>query len=292
MKTILVPTDFSAAADNAARYAMQIAKRMKTGIQLCNAVLVPVEAPGAAQVAWPLEDYTSIKNEVTVDLSYLSEMLELEERDVSNPQSYHPFVTYNSEIGTVKDVIRNRVDEQKMPLVVMGMSGAGGVSRFFLGSNSRDLIDIACFPVLLIPATAVFKPVQKIAFATDLSKEDIEVIHSLASMARLFNAEILITHCTDEKYEKDVVEHEVDDFLCEVTSKANYDKIYYRHVKSIDLEHGLDWLTEHGQIDMLAMVHRPHHFLAKLLKGSYTQKMARHITIPLMVFPPAYCGTF
>ncbi|HEY0244131.1 MAG TPA: universal stress protein [Mucilaginibacter sp.] len=292
MKTILVPTDFSAAADNAARYALQLAKGMHTSLQLCNAMIVPIEAPAATQIVWPLENYTSIKNSVTAELTFLSEKLEQEERAVSSPQSYHPTVTYTSEIGPVKDVVRNIVDEQKIPLVVMGMSGAGGLSRFFLGSNSRDLIDIASFPVLLIPATATFNPVQKIAFATDLSEDDIEVIHSLASMARLFNAEILITHCTDEKYEKKTDTNKVDAFLSEVTSKANYDKIYYRHVKSIDVDSGLDWLTEHGQIDMLAMIHRPHHFLVKLLNGSHTQKMARRITIPLLAFPPGFCGAF
>jgi len=252
--------------------------------------MIPIEAPAAAQVAWPLEYYTSIKKSVTDELSFLSEKLEQEERVAIGPQSHHPMVSYTSEIGSVKDVVRNIVDEQKINLVVMGMSGAGGLSRFVLGSSSRDIIDIASFPVLLIPPNATFKRINKIAFATDLSEGDIDVIHSLASFAYYFNAEILITHVTDEKFEKNTEQKKIDAFLSDITDKANYPKIYYRHIKSMDVDHGLDWLTEHGLIDMLAMVHRPHHFLSKLINGSHTQKMARHITIPLLVFPPEYCA--
>lgn len=292
MKTILVPTDFSAAADNAARYALRLAKCLHTGMELSHAFAVPLEAPGAAQLAWPAEDYSSLKEQVTSDLSALSDKLEREERGVSSPQSYHPRVGYSSEVGTVKDMIRNKVAEQQLNLVVMGMSGAGGLSRFFLGSQSRELIEVATFPVLLVPKNAVYTPVRKIAFATDLGVEDIEVIHALAGLARLLNAEILITHCTNEKYEPVSHAGQVDEFLAGLTAKADYDKIYYRHVKSADIDRGLDWLSEHGQVDVLAMVHHPRHFLNKLLSGSHTQAMARHIHIPLLVFPPAYCAAF
>lgn len=287
MKTILVPTDFSAPANNAARYALQLAKSMKTGIRLCSAISVPIEAPMAPQVVWPLEDYTSIKNSITAQLELSVE--KLKEQAEIPPPGYQPAIGYSSEVGSVTEVIRNVMDEQKMSLVVMGMSGAGGLSRFFLGSNSRELIEKANFPVILIPADFIYKPIKKIAFATDLSKGDTEVIHSLAGMARYFNAEILVSHVTDEKYESPEEKQAIANFLSEVSDKVNYPKIYYRHVRSIDIDQGLNWLYEHSQIDILAMVHRPHHFLSKLIRGSHTQRLAKHITIPLLVFPPDCC---
>lgn len=291
MRTILVPTDFSAAAAHAAHYALQLAKSLHTGIELCHAFSVPLEAPGA-QVAWPLEDYTSLKEKVTAELSLLSGKMEQEERAGSNPQSYRPQVSYSSEVGTVIDMTRNIVAGRQLNLVAMGMSGAGGLRRFFLGSQSRDLIEAATFPVLLIPLAATCVPVRKIAFATDLEPENIEVLHALAGLARLLNAEILITHCTDEKQEPHSQSWQVTEFLADVSAKADYSKIYYRHVKSVDVERGLDWLSEHGQVDILAMVHHQRHFLNKLLTGSHTQAMAGHIRIPLLVFPPGYCAAF
>lgn len=290
MKTILVPTDFSAAANNAARYAMHVAKEIKARVLLCNAMLIPVEGPMAEQIVWPLESYDSLKEAVNYDLQEFAGKLGSEETDSSIPESFHPAVSCKSEIGAVPDVVRNLFDDAGANMVVMGMSGAGGLSRLFLGSKSRDLIEVARFPVLLIPAGFVFKGIQKIAFATDLSVGDVETIHSLVGLARCFNAEILITHVTDKKYDSAETQKMVDEFLTHVSNRVNYAKIFYRHVKSMDVDHGLTWLTEHHTIDMLAMVHRPHDTLDNIFKGSHTQKLAKHITIPLLVFPNNCCA--
>jgi len=285
MKTILVPTDFFPAAENAARYALHLAKGMQTGIKLCNAFLVPLETPMASQVVWPLEDYTSVKYETTEELKIFAEKLMEQEKVFNDAESYHPVVEYLSEVGPVADVVADIVEEEKLPLVVMGMSGAGLVSRFILGSSSRKMIEKARFPVLLVPAKFVFNGIKKIAFATDLSKADIDVINSISGLAKSFNAEILIAHITDETYDKHEHQHKVDAFLSDITGKIDYPKIYYRHIKSMDVDHGLDWLTEHGQIDILAMVHRQHSIIDRIFAGSHTQKLARHIKLPLLVFP-------
>lgn len=288
MKTILVLTDFSQAAYNAAVYALKLAKFLKADIKLCHAFNVPAEAPMAAQVAWPLENYSSLKIETDEELHFIEEQL-LKELGIQKESSgFQPVITFVSEVGSVTEVARNLVNEQKMPLVVMGTSGTGGLSLFLAGSNCREMIDKACFPLLLVPSGATFKNIGKIGFATDLSGQDIDVIHSLAMVARMFNAEILISHVTDEKFEHQEHQHQIDSFLNEVTCKINYGKIYYRHIKQRSVDSGLDWLTEHGQLDMLSMVHRQHNVFSRIFVHSHTQKIARHIELPLLIFPDDY----
>src|SRR6185437_4004354 len=287
MKTILVPTDFSPAAENAALYALNLAKAINTGIKLFNAFKVPMETPLAAQVMWPLEDYDSLKDEVTDDLKRLAKKLSREAFSRGGSQPYRLPIEYSSEAGSVSEMVCEQAVAQRLGLVVMGMSGAGALSRLFLGSNSKELIDKATFPVLLVPPHAVFKGINKIAFASDLSDDEIEVIHSLAGFAYKFNAEMLIAHVTDEKYEM-AHQHKVDSFLSDITGKINYPKIYYRHIKSLDVDHGLDWLTEHGQVDILAMVHKKHNWVEQIFEGSHTQKLAKHVEVPLLVFPAGY----
>jgi len=285
MKTILVPTDFSEAAANAARYGLFLAQHLQAGLLLAHAFKVPAEAPAAAQSAWAPENYEQIKQETGQELDRLRHQLEREAAELS-PRPYISAITGIAELGDVTTTVRNLADHYRSPLVVMGMSGAGLVQRFFLGSSSRELVNKATFPVLLVPAESRPRPLRKIAFATDLSAGDVAIIHSLASLVRPFSAEILIAQVTDAKY--DPAEHQqlVDRFLSEVTGKAGYGQIYYRHVKSMDVDHGLDWLSEHGMVDMLAMVHRPHPVWEQLIKGSHTQRLAKHTLIPLLVFPP------
>lgn len=290
MKKILVPTDFSPAASNAARYAAHLAKLLKKDITLCNAMLIPMEAPAAGQVVWPLEDYESIKNNTTEQLRAEAGKLNsrLGEQAAFLPDEFHPAINYASEVGMVTDVIRNVFDEHNASVVVMGMSGAGGLERFFMGSNSRNLIAKATFPVLLIPPGFIFRQVKKIAFATTLDQGDINVLHSLACFAKALDAEIQVNHISDIKYEHGEDLHKADVFMSELSKKVSYPKVSYHHIKSIDVDHGLDWLHEHSQVDLLTMVHRPHAFFTNLFSGSHTQKLARHVTLPLLVFPPEY----
>jgi len=284
MKTIIVPTDFSTCADNAAHYAVQLAKVLKTDIKLCNAFLVPSETELADTVVWPLEDYDSIKDGVNRQLHRAADKLSIEEK-IEPKKAAYPRIDFTCRPGTVPDVVKEIVNTKDAPLVVMGMSGAGALSRLFLGSNSRDMIENADFPLLLIPPETTYKRVKKIAFATDLNPHDLEIIYSLASFAKNFNAEILIAHITDEKYDAPKYQKKTDNFLSDVTCKANYDKIYYRHVKSMDVAHGLDWICEHSFSDMIVMSHGKHNIIDAFFGGSYTQKLARHVNIPLMVYP-------
>ncbi|MCJ8208969.1 universal stress protein [Mucilaginibacter sp. RS28] len=289
MKRILVPTDFSEAAENAARYALNLAISLKADIELVNAMKVPAETPMAAQVAWPLEDYNDVRNQVYFELKALAAKLKADEIDLTlnHPAAYRPVIKESSEVGNVSDVVRNMVSAHTAQMVVMGMSGAGSLSRFFIGSNSREMIDKAGFPVLLIPPHCGYKRIEKIAFATALSQDDVDVVHQLCLFATPLNAEILLVHVTEEQADNGNNQKKIDGFLNEITCKINYPKIYYRHIKGPDVNAGLDWLTENGRVDMLAMVHRKAGILKDIFEGSHTQRMARHISLPLMVFPGA-----
>jgi len=286
MKTILIPTDFSPNADHAALYALELGKYMKASLKLCNAVMVPASARMSPQVAWPLMDLGTLRADATAQLKELSKTLKKHSKDTGASKDEYPPVEVMAEVGTVPEVLKMLAEKEKINLVVMGTSGAGGLNRFFLGSTSRDLIENANFPILLIPPGTDFKPIKRIAFATDLSDGDLELIHSLALFARPFNAEILIVHITPDDFDPEIHQKKVDAFLNEVTCKVHYHKVYYRHVKDMGIDEGLTWLTDHVDIDMLAMVHRRHTFIKRLFEGSHTQKMAVRVKLPLLVFPP------
>lgn len=282
MKTILIPTDFSANATHAAEYGYQLAKHIKSNVILCNAFVIPVEMPQASMVAWPMYEYDEIVQSCADDVKALKENLEK-----SNPTGFHPVVKCMNEAGALQDVITEMVAKHNIGLIVMGTHGASGLSGFILGNHSRRMIDFATKPLLLVPPDAKHFHVKKIAFATDLANidKDLDAIFELIAYAKPLNAEILLTYVDDKKYYTEEYEKHKKQILTDLSNKANYPLIYYRMVKSHSAESGLDWLCKHGEVDVLAMVHRPQNFLDVLLKGSHTKKMAGHISIPLLVFP-------
>src|SRR5690349_23431860 len=111
MKKILIPTDFSVPAENAARYGLELAKVLKADVLLCNAIKVPAQAPMAAQVAWPLMDYADLKNEVSGELD---EMVKTLIGSCSNEEGYCPELTYQTSPGTVCEVVSALAQGQKI----------------------------------------------------------------------------------------------------------------------------------------------------------------------------------
>lgn len=287
MKTILLPTDFSLAAKNAGWYAMHLAKEMRANIKLCNAVMIPVDVPLAAHVSVPLDNIDSLEEAAEEELKRAAQkMAELDQLETAI-DSHHPVIDYEVGIGPVSYVVCNLATNVNINLVVMGMTGAGGLGRFLFGSSRRAMVEAANFPVLFVPSATSYHKLTKIAFATDLSKADIAVVHVLAGFARMFNAEILLVHISDHAPDSIAVSRKrIDEFLTEVTNKVNYHKIYYQHVLNNTVGEGLEWLAEYGQIQMLAMVHRKQKILYRLFKGSHTQRIRKRIEIPLLVFPP------
>ena len=167
----------------------------------------------------------------------------------------------------------------------MGTSKSGGLVRFLWGSKRNSLIEDVQVPLLLVPESYHYKSYKRIAFATNWNESDIEIIQTLASLARYDNAAILIIHVTNSEETEWLKSGDASVFLNRITCKVNYPNIYYRQIKNDNVDKGLNWIMENGEIDILAMVHRQQSVIEKLMKGSHTKALAQLNHVPLLVFP-------
>ena len=282
MKKLLISTDFSDRATHAAEYGYNLGRQIKSDIILFNAFIVPAEMPQATRIAWPMEDYASLKLESSDHLQHLKVHL----KSKNETGGFQPTISCISEAGTVVDLVNDIDLSENIDLVIIGTHGSTGLNTLLLGNNCRKMIDRISRPLIMVPPEAQIAPIKKIAFATDFKhpKEDIISFHKLVSIAMLLNAEILIVYIYNEKDFSSEFTGWVNNSLLELSHKSYYKNINYTSILNNQTENGLDWLCEHGQIDMLSMVHRPQNFIESLITGSDTQKMAHHISIPLLVF--------
>jgi len=290
IRNILVPTDFSAPANGAAAYALHIARYLKCNLELCHSFIVPADLSQADQVSWPLYDYDTLKENAMEQLAALSRKLVRLNVLYKKSNIYKPIVNYSAEAIPVVQLLDSRIVKEKPVLVVAGSSGTGAVTRFFAGSTTRRLIEATTYPTILVPPDFEFKPIRKIAFATDLDPDNIEAIHLLAGFAKQFDAEIVIVHVQGKTGHENT--RQAKDFLLEMTSKINYDNILYRELDSSVIQEGLDWITENEWIDLLVMVHRQGNILDRIFKGSHTKRQLDHISVPMLVLPEGFKGTF
>jgi nucleotide-binding universal stress UspA family protein len=283
MKTILFPTDFSENAKHAIRYGYYLSRQIKADIILCNAVIIPAEAPQAGLVAWPMEESDTLLKDSTAELVKLKSFIEKSR----NKSGFQPAISYLNQSGILTDVVNQIIANKKIDLVIIGTHGSSGLTTLLLGNHSRSMIDGVNSPLLLIPPAAKLSPVKKIAFATDFKnpEEDIKSIAALADLAKPLNAEILLTHIYENADKSPEFEQWIKQFVRELPAKIDFSKIKYTMYKSNGAQSGLEWLCDNGDIDILAMMHRSHTFIDSLFRGSQTQKIAGQIPIPLLVFP-------
>jgi nucleotide-binding universal stress UspA family protein len=285
MKTILVLTDFSIRADHAAHYALKLAQKIKANLLLCNITPAPAIEPMSSQVAWPGRNYEIFKEDSINELTELAERLNKQLNKDLVDGEFMPAIAKASKAGVVADIIEEIATYQHIIMAVISMHSPDVSGAFLLEDHANEIIEKANCPVLVVPFEAAFKGFKKISFATDLTHSGMDILHSLYGLTKYFDSEILITHVADQNSLDVEEQHVIKQFFDLEYSKINYPKIYYRAIKSNSVITGLDWLSEHTDIDLLVLVHRKRNFFQKIFDESVTQKLADHLTKPMLVLP-------
>jgi nucleotide-binding universal stress UspA family protein len=285
MKKILIPTDFSAPAENSAKYAISMAKVLDAQVTIVNAFVLPV--PVSESGLWPVMDTADLERNIGGELDLMVKKL-LDDSCTDEPASC-PKVDYRCAEGPVLAVIEQISEQINTDLIVMGLSGAGGLVNFILGSNSMAMIEKGDRPVLLIPFGARYHGIKKIVYAGSLTPQDIKPLEYLCKLASWFKAEVCVLHIIEMRKDLNTGMQAIgEDFIDQIRILTSYSKIRYEPVWNSDIDQGLEWIAEQEDIDIVSMLHRKHNILDKIFSGSRTKRFARYTTTPLLVFPPAY----
>jgi nucleotide-binding universal stress UspA family protein len=138
MKTVLVPTDFSNAAMNAAEYAVSFAKEINANVLLLHAYNVPMALAGDVPVMITTPEELQKDNEKLLK----KEVARLKKKATVQ-------IAYKAKMGLAVDEI---VEEEKnVDFIVMGMTGAGKLSEFLLGSITTATLKKVKTPVIVVP---------------------------------------------------------------------------------------------------------------------------------------------
>ena len=144
MAHVLIATDMSANALNAAAYAIQLFGMEGNNFTLLNAFQTPPALP----------DQPPPANELAARIS--AEDLEIHARKLLEalPEPTPDLATVSA-YGSVDMVVRDLVEDAQGPgIVVMGTHSMSGPERMFLGSTTAAAIKSGVLPVLAVPAEA------------------------------------------------------------------------------------------------------------------------------------------
>ncbi len=282
MRTILVLTDFSVSADHAAHYALKLAQKVEADLMLCNIFPASSRKSLPAKHGILFGNYQLNEGDNTKDLSGLADRLN---KQLDIDAGYRPEISYCSRSGPVGDTVNEIAASCNALMVVISRHGNHELNSLLIRNHTRDIIEKAQCPVLIVPYQAKFVDFKKIAFATDLASSSIDALHSLSIFAKYFNSKILITHVSPENLSYREELSIIDQFREQVSSVITYPAIDYREIKSKSVVKGLDWLSDHTDIDMIVLIHRKRNFFQRILEASVTQEVAGYLSMPMLVFP-------
>ncbi len=259
MKSILVATDFSASADNAVRYAANMAKQFGAQLTVLHVYQIPISMSDVPVLMVSAEE---LKNNADEGLKNVKADLS---RDF-------PGLTIEtiSRLGDVTTEV-NELSEKTNPFaVVVGKHGASGVERFLFGSTALSLIRSSKTPVITVPDTTVEFRIHNIALASDGNAlEGHEAwIRNFVSETK---ARLHIVHVKTEGEEKMDLHTILPDLHpdCHTLDGENFSDAIGNFM--------LD-----NNMDMLMVLPQKHSMIERMIFKTHTSELIKNIVYPVL----------
>ncbi|MBL7982349.1 MAG: universal stress protein [Flavobacteriales bacterium] len=268
MAHILLPTDFSANAMNAANYAVQLFGVEGNTFTVLNSYMLP---HGAASSMWSIDGLLAKEAQEGTD--------DFVARLRSSLPSMKIDLRTAVEHGDLPNVVaRFSHDADKPQLVVMGTQGASGLKEVLLGSNTADVIKGGGFPVLTVPENTKYETPKRIVVADDGGPIDKGSLQILIDIARWSKAEVLIVRVINEDttVEPGAPDARFDELLGAIPRSHHY-------VSGENVMQALNGFADQSDANMVVVLHRKRSIFEQLFHTSTATKLAMHTHIPMLV---------
>lgn len=269
MPFIIAATDFSEVAENAVNYACSLASAQQAEVMIIHSFVVPVMF---SDIPMPV----SLMNDAQHDAE--KQMVQLVQKMSANFNKIKidGKVIYGDLIGVIDDYC----EENGRPwLVVVGNSGNNSDSTW-PDSVLTDAFKKLAFPVLGIPTSASFHPVQQICFAFDNKHTgDTSALQQVADITRLLSATLHVINVQPDVHNQDN-NQDLYDGAKMILDKVNAQ--YHFIYDAANVNSTIERYINTNEIDWLMMIPRRHSFFEGLFHRSHTTSVAHHIHIPVL----------
>jgi nucleotide-binding universal stress UspA family protein len=257
MTTVIVPTDFSAVANNAAVFSA----KMLTGQYDAQMILFHVYEK-AADKAEAERQLDQLKTELQ-SLGIVKIECKAQEG------------------GDFIDQLERLSRHLNAALVVMGITGKSKLVQVFLGSNTLKMVERNVCPVLIIPPTAQFSQVKNAALLSDFKQVESTIpVVPIRNVLSLLRPSLHIINVDSNHYVS--LTEEV------LTQRSSMQEMFrdfnpeFYFIGTFDLHETVQQFTADKGIDMLITIPKNHSFFGSLFRSSNTKKLVYESTIPIL----------
>jgi nucleotide-binding universal stress UspA family protein len=273
MKKILVPCDFSATAQLAYSFALELAAKDGAEVFVLKVIDVPFMYESFAVGAPAYLNPKLLKNLAEDARANFEKMYQTR----SNPK-----VKFRTIVGPVTTAIIDFIEKEKMDLVVMGTNGVTGLEEYLVGSNTEKVVRYSPVPVFAIRRAAKLSSIRKIVMPTILRLDQPHFVNKVKELQALFDANlyILVVNTPHDIKSKEAEECEYKEYVetyqlqnCTLSVRRNFSE-----------EAGiLNFIQEiHG--DLVVMATHSRRGLSHLFGGSITEDVVNHASVPIWTY--------
>lgn len=268
---ILFPTDFSETSKKALPYALEIAKRTKAKLSLVHTIEEPYDFSPLLeeyirQVRRKVETlFHDLLDEIQEDKAYKD--LEIETRILN---------------GRVAFALKEEADALEADLIVMGTTGASGLSKVLFGSKTTEVILQSDIPILAVPQNSRYKGLDHITFLTDYNEGDLNALEQTSELGKLFNSELSVLHIEPEKDLK--TEAMFRGFREIASEKIKHEPMNFELMIQYSFIAGIADFLETQQTSLLTMVKYEKTFFSNLLSKNHSKELGFYTKVPLLIW--------
>ena len=181
-------------------------------------------------------------------------------------------------LGLLLDEVLHLTENGSHDAILIGSSGEDtGASKVF-GTNVNALLNNAFCPIFIIPPSARFKPLSRIAFTSRFEDIHEKELAFVVNLARSFQAAVYVLDIEAE----DMPQERIDTLAEELQAKYEYEHIIPKLYVDKDVMHGIEASVQVDGIDLLTVVMRERSFLKQLISPSLSQKAVHKPMVPML----------
>ncbi len=272
-RTILVPTDFSPAAQSAFQYTQQLASVLNADIKVIHCYHPNIDSSYPFNVESEEAHYQLSKRK-------LYDFVEAGQTSFRNGAvTTEKRIEYDAVRGFAVDEIVRLSRSPEVDLIAMATTGEHGVLDKLFGTVSSTIGKEAHCPVLLIPDKVEFKSFDKILFAISNEAVKEDRMRELLFISQLFNSELHFVHICSNAQNNIKISTPVMERLDIPTSR----RFIFNKQPASSVVEGISEYAEEENIDLIVMLTHHRNQLAELLHKSQTRRMALNTHIPLLI---------
>lgn len=265
MKKILVPCDFSAPAQEAYKFAVDLAIENKGEVHVLNVIDLPITYESTFGVQPYLFEPTLLKgmeNNLRKSFEHMRE----------SHQKCH--VTFTVLQGPVYKTVCSFIEPKHIDLVVMGTRGTSNAAETTIGSTTEKIVRHSEVPVLSLRKAPALSSLKTIVYPTSLEPNQGKFVQKLKKLQKFFDATLQILYVnTPENFKRD---NQI------MGAGKAFTKVH--NLKNSSFHMRCDYYREHGIIsfayemkaDMISMATHGRRGLSHFLRGSVAEEVVNH----------------